>query len=85
MIEMEIFGPVTDPRREALGRITVAQSRLLGLIEPLLDFETIATGHLHITCGPVAMDVRPHVDERARRRLDVHADAPPARRRMIAS
>ncbi|HEU4455222.1 MAG TPA: PAS domain-containing protein [Longimicrobium sp.] len=46
LLEMGIHGPVAEPQAEALRRIQRNQRHLLGLINEVLSFARIETGHL---------------------------------------
>ena len=46
LMEMGIHGPVSDAQADALGRIQRNQRHLLGLINEVLSFARIETGHL---------------------------------------
>jgi PAS domain S-box-containing protein len=46
MLEMGLRGPVSPAQLKDLGRIRLAQERLLGLIDDVLNFVRIETGHV---------------------------------------
>ncbi|HEX8848938.1 MAG TPA: ATP-binding protein [Gemmatimonadaceae bacterium] len=46
LLEMELRGPVTDEQREDLRRIRRSQRHLLALVNDVLNFARIDTGHL---------------------------------------
>jgi PAS domain S-box-containing protein len=51
LVEQELYGPVTDGQRQALGRVGRAQAHLLGLVTDVLNFTRLEEGR-------VAFDVR---------------------------
>jgi signal transduction histidine kinase len=56
LIDLEIRGPVTPQQREDLGRIRRSQTHLLGLINDVLNFARIETGHVSFALEDVAVD-----------------------------
>jgi PAS domain S-box-containing protein len=46
LLQLGIHGPVTDPQREALGRVMRAQTHLLGLINDVLNYARIEAGRV---------------------------------------
>ncbi|HEY0779391.1 MAG TPA: ATP-binding protein [Gemmatirosa sp.] len=56
LLEMELHGPVTPDQRAALGRVQVAQRRLLGLINDVLNHAKLAGGRVEYDVR--AVDVR---------------------------
>jgi signal transduction histidine kinase len=46
LIELGLHGPVSEPQRAALGRVSRAQERLLGLINDILNFARLESGRL---------------------------------------
>jgi signal transduction histidine kinase len=48
LLEMEIHGPVSEAQRESLRRIERNQRHLLGLINDVLSFARIESGHLSL-------------------------------------
>lgn len=46
LLDMEIHGPVTEPQREALGRIDKSQRHLLRLINDVLNLSRIEAGRV---------------------------------------
>ena len=53
ILEMGLYGPVTDGQREALERIGRAQRHLLGLINNVLNLTRIETGRVEYRIQPV--------------------------------
>ena len=56
LIEMGLRGPVTEQQREDLARIQRSQKHLLGLINNLLNFARIESGHIELRVEPVVVD-----------------------------
>ena len=56
LIDLEIRGPVTPQQREDLGRIRRSQTHLLGLINDVLNFARIETGHVSFAVEDVPVD-----------------------------
>jgi signal transduction histidine kinase len=56
LLQMGIRGPVTDVQREDLARIERSQKHLLGLINDLLSFARIETGHVEMRMDSVSLD-----------------------------
>ncbi|HEX6749302.1 MAG TPA: PAS domain S-box protein [Longimicrobium sp.] len=56
LLELGIRGPLTDAQRDDLRRIRRSQTHLLGLINDVLNFARIETGHVHFDLGDVALD-----------------------------
>jgi PAS domain S-box-containing protein len=56
LMEMEIRGPITPQQREDLGRIRRSQTHLLGLINDVLNFARVETGHVHFEIEDVPLD-----------------------------
>jgi phosphoserine phosphatase RsbU/P len=48
LIEMEIFGPVSDRQREALGRIRLSGRHLLGVLENVLEMTRLSAGVVRV-------------------------------------
>lgn len=57
----EIYGPVTVEQREHLSRVRVSGQHLMGLIEDLLSFARVDSGHETIHTEPVRLSLA--VDE----------------------
>jgi PAS domain S-box-containing protein len=53
LLEMGIFGPVTEPQRAQLSRIQRSQEHLLGLINSVLNFARIEAGRVQYTLEEV--------------------------------
>jgi PAS domain S-box-containing protein len=56
LIEMGLRGPVTDQMREDLSRIQRSQKHLLGLINDLLNFARLESGHVELRIEPVLIE-----------------------------
>ncbi len=56
LLELGIRGPLTDAQRDDLRRIRRSQTHLLGLINDVLNFARIETGHVHFDLADVALD-----------------------------
>jgi signal transduction histidine kinase len=56
LIELGLRGPVTPEQREDLGRIQRSQKHLLGLINDLLNFARIETGHVELHVEEVSVE-----------------------------
>jgi PAS domain S-box-containing protein len=56
LLDLEIRGPVTDAQRADLERIRRSQTHLLGLINDVLNFARIETGHVHFDLRDVTVD-----------------------------
>lgn len=53
LIEMEIFGPISDRQREALGRIRLSGRHLLAVLENVLEMTRLSAGVVRIRTGPM--------------------------------
>jgi signal transduction histidine kinase len=67
LIDMGIYGPVSDAQHEALTRVERAQRHLLGLINDVLNYARIEAGRVEYDLAPVGvrdvfMDVLPMVE-----------------------
>jgi PAS domain S-box-containing protein len=56
LLQMELRGPLTPGQREDLTRIQRSQRHLLGLINDLLSFARIETGHIELSVEPVLVE-----------------------------
>jgi PAS domain S-box-containing protein len=56
LIAMGLRGPVSDQMREDLGRIDRSQKHLLGLINNLLNFARIESGHVDLNLQSVSVE-----------------------------
>jgi phosphoserine phosphatase RsbU/P len=58
LIQDELYGPINDRQREALGRIRMSGRHLLSLLENVMEMARLNAGVLHVESGPVSlMDV----------------------------
>jgi hypothetical protein len=55
LLDLEIRGPVTPEQREDLARIRRSQTHLLGLINDVLNFARIETGHVNFALADVPL------------------------------
>jgi signal transduction histidine kinase len=53
LLEMELRGPITGEQREDLRRIRRSQRHLLALVNDVLNFARLDTGHLHYDIATV--------------------------------
>ncbi|HKP76491.1 MAG TPA: GAF domain-containing sensor histidine kinase, partial [Longimicrobiaceae bacterium] len=56
LLDLEIRGPITAEQREDLSRIRRSQTHLLGLINDVLNFARIETGHVNFALADVPLD-----------------------------
>ena len=56
LLELGIYGTVTEAQRDALSRITRNQAHLLRLINDVLHFAKLSVGQLPYSIGPVELD-----------------------------
>jgi signal transduction histidine kinase len=56
LLEIGVHGPLTDPQRDAIGRIQRSQRHLLGLINDVLNFARIDAGHIELDLSDVPVD-----------------------------
>ncbi|NUQ21659.1 MAG: response regulator [Gemmatimonadaceae bacterium] len=56
LLELELRGPVTDEQREDLRRIRRSQRHLLALVNDVLNFARLDTGHLHYDIRSVDLE-----------------------------
>lgn len=73
LVDLGIYGPVTDEQREALARVNRSQRHLLGLINDILNLARIESGRVEyrITTAPVAevvADLEPMIAPQIRAR-----------------
>ena len=82
ILEMGIHGPVSDPQREALGRISSSGRHLLRLINQVLDLARIEAGHVEFRVADVPLaevvdSVLPMLELRLReKRLGLTVEVP---------
>ena len=55
LLDMEIRGPITPAQREDLARIKVSQRVLLRLVNDVLNFAKLESGHVPVTLKEVSM------------------------------
>jgi signal transduction histidine kinase len=55
ILELGIYGPVTDQQRDALGRITRSQQALLSLINDVLNFAKLEAGEVQFAMQEVSL------------------------------
>jgi phosphoserine phosphatase RsbU/P len=55
LMEMQIFGPVSDRQREALGRIRLSGRHLLAVLENVLEMARIGAGVVRVHAGAVRL------------------------------
>jgi len=55
LLDMGVHGPITDPQREALGRIDRSQRHLLRLINDVLNLSRIEAGRVDYVVEPVSL------------------------------
>jgi signal transduction histidine kinase len=56
LLEVGVHGPVNDAQREDLNRIHVNQRHLLGLINDVLNFAKLETGHVEFEITDIAVE-----------------------------
>jgi PAS domain S-box-containing protein len=56
LLELEIRGPLNEAQHEYLAKVRRSQTHLLGLINDVLNFARIETGHVHFDLGDVPLD-----------------------------
>jgi PAS domain S-box-containing protein len=98
MFAMELHGPLTPAQRDDLGRMQRGQQHILQLLDQLLDYARIESGHVHLQPERVALDqvcesalelVRPQAQTAGVTvvcegdRVIVHADAEKVRQILI--
>jgi len=71
LLEMGLRGPLTDAQRVDLARVRRSQQHLTGLIDDVLNFVRLETGHLQFRIEDIPLDsVIQHVEELVRPQLD---------------
>jgi len=71
LLEMGLRGPLNDAQRADLARVRRSQLHLTGLIDDVLNFVRLETGHLQFRIDDVLLDnVIQHVEELVRPQLD---------------
>ncbi len=56
LIEMGLRGPVTPAQAEDLGKIRRSQRHLLGLINNIMNFARLETGHVSLRCRDIVVN-----------------------------
>jgi signal transduction histidine kinase len=56
LIELGIYGPVTEEQRQTLARVRVAKDHLLTLINNVLDFSRLEAGQEELRAAPVSVE-----------------------------
>src|SRR5262249_4754437 len=56
LIELGLRGPVTPEQLEDLGKIRRSQRHLLGLINDVMNFARLETGHVSIRLGDISVN-----------------------------
>ena len=71
LLEMGLRGPLNDAQRADLARVRRSQLHLTGLIDDVLNFVRLETGHLAFNVDDISLDnVIQHVEELVRPQLD---------------
>ena len=55
LMEEELYGPVTDRQRDALGRVRMSARHLLSLLDNVLDMARLNAGIVGVTAEPVRL------------------------------
>jgi signal transduction histidine kinase len=90
LLDMEIRGPITPAQREDLARIKVSQRLLLRLVNDVLNFAKLESGHVPVTVKEVEVAkvlaaVEPLVlPQLMAKGLQFHADPCPSDLRAVA-
>jgi PAS domain S-box-containing protein len=53
LLDLELYGAIAEPQREALQRVRRAQEHLLGLITDVLNYAKLESGRVEYDLGPV--------------------------------
>jgi signal transduction histidine kinase len=77
-LEDEVYGPVTDAQRKAMGRVRMAGRHLLSLLENVMDMVRLDAGAVTVAAVPVRLR------EVAREAVDLLAPAAAARLQTLA-
>ena len=56
LLEMELYGPLTDAQKDALARLARSQAHLLGLIDDVLGFAKLDAGQVRYAMAAVPLD-----------------------------
>lgn len=97
LIEMEIFGEISDRQREALGRIRLSGRHLLAVLENVLEMTRLSAGVIRISTAPMnaasviaeaVLMVQPSAAAKDQKVVvrdvaDVHIEADPNRLRQV--
>lgn len=73
----ELYGPITDRQREALGRVSLSGRHLLSLLDTVMDMARFNAGIIPMETAPV------HLLEVAREAVDMMTPASMAKRQVI--
>jgi phosphoserine phosphatase RsbU/P len=55
IIEDEMYGPINDRQREALGRVRMSGRHLLSLLDNVMEMARLDAGVLRVDCGPLKL------------------------------
>ena len=69
LIELGVYGPITDEQRTAIGKIHSAERHLLSLVDDVLNFAKVEAGHVdyvvtEFRLAEVLVDVAPMIETR---------------------
>jgi signal transduction histidine kinase len=56
LLQLGVHGPLTEPQRDALGRVARSQQRLLALINDVLNFARLDAGHVEYNWSDFSLD-----------------------------
>jgi len=89
LIDMGLYGPVSDAQRDALARVERAQRHLLGLINDVLNYARIEAGRVEYDLSPVPIqelltDLLPMVESQVGAKSLTLETAPPDARESEA-